>query len=243
MERHRRTSLSKSGLSVGQESVYFTSSPHDCSIIEAIEIVRSLFSPIDFKLSADQGNVSGQSDYGVEMDAKRAVSKSAVSSHCDGLYNFARCLEYGKGIPRHFIRISFGLRNTTAWLQSKAAHRRKTVSESALSARLESKRTVLSLPMMINGQQGTAIQMTRTILDSVSRTGGAWCKALDWRSNITNLLRIREAAVNYRPCLRRSGQREGSDRRSNVSCHPPSRDDLTRQFIACFDNPPLIRLN
>jgi TPR repeat protein len=176
---------------------------------------------------------------GIAANIERAVwyyRSAAAGFHRDGLYNLGRCLEYGKGIGRDYFRAakyyhlaaelghaaaenSFGIcLERGIGVQSNIALAARYYQQSANHGNADGANNI-----------GFCLEHGRGVAADIALAAEYYKFAAD-HGHL-------EGRLNYRRCLRLLGRWEVPDRSSDVSCHPPARDDLAGAFIACLDDP------
>jgi hypothetical protein len=205
--------------------------------------------PIDFTVAAEffqtaanSGDSNGANSIGVclergegvETDIDRAFSyyqKAAADLHPDGLYNFARCLEYGKGVARDPVRAPKYYR-LAAELGNAAAENSFGICLERgigvhfnldLAAEYYQRSAARGHPGGANNL-GFYLEHGRGVRADIELAAEYYKFAADHG--------CADAPLNYHRCLRLLRRWEAPDRSSDVSCHPPSPDDLRDvQFV------------
>jgi hypothetical protein len=176
---------------------------------------------------------------GVDEDIERAVfyyREAATQSHRDGLYNFARCLDYGKGLHEEVgcaakcYRLSAELNDASAQ-NSFGIFLERGIgmpSNLALAAHYYELAALQGHPDGASNL-GFCLEHGRGVKPNIGLAAEYYKFVADHG--------YPEGDLNYRRCLRLLGRWDAPDRSSDISAHPPSHDDLSRQFIDCLKEP------
>jgi serine/threonine protein kinase len=151
------------------------------------------------------------------------------------MYNFGRCLEYGRGIEQDFIR--------AAKFYRRAADLGNAAAQTSFGVCLERGIGVKSNPVLAaryyqrSAAQGDAdgannlgfcLERGRGVHEDIEAAAECYAFAADHGHP--------EGELNFRRCLRILGRFE-SDRSSRVSDPPQSDNPLTKLFLDCLDDP------
>jgi hypothetical protein len=157
-------------------------------------------------------------------------------SHSHGLYNYARCLEYGKGIGQDFIRAA-KYYHLSAELNDADPQNSLGIffeqgmavqSNPALAARYYQRAALQGHPDGANNL-GFCLEHGRGVERDIQLAANDYKYAAD-RGHP-------EGDLNYRRCLRLLGRWDPPDRSSQVTVQPPPDDHLADPFIDCLKEP------
>jgi TPR repeat protein len=158
-----------------------------------------------------------------------------LQSNPSGLYNFGRCLEYGKGIERDFVRAAKYSR-LAAVLNHPMAENSFGVclkrplgvhSNAALTARYYKRPAAHGDPNGANNL-GFCLEHGRSVKADIE--SAAECYKFAWDCGHL------DGELNYRRCLRILGRWEVPDRSSRIADHRSADDRLAQLFINCADD-------
>jgi hypothetical protein len=170
----------------------------------------------------------------MEKDIDRAIRyyrRSASQSHPGGLYNFGRCLEYGKGIPQDFIRAAKFYR-LAAELNDPAAENSFGIclergigvaSNYALATRYYQRSAAHGDPDGANNL-GFCLEHGRGTRVDIEAAASCYKFARDHGHP--------EGEINYRRCTRILGRWEVPDRSSTLSDRASADTDWLNLFTA-----------
>jgi hypothetical protein len=165
--------------------------------------------------------------------AVRYYRKAVSQSDCDGMHNFARCLEYGKGIGQDFIRAAKYYRRS-AELNNAAAENSFGIclergigvqSNIALAAYYYQRSALQGHPDGANNL-GFCLEHGRGVEQDITQAAKYYKYAADQGHP--------EGELNYHRCLRLLGRWDLLDRSSPPTCSPPSDDCLAGLFLDCL---------